>query len=78
MQLPQPFKAVWYNSWTKLLGWFQTISGAGLLAVSTVNDYVSDPIFKGYLSQLDIPKSVTITLVVIGIVTWLAHGRENV
>jgi hypothetical protein len=73
----QPLKAVWYKSWTKLLGWAQAVSGAVLLAVSELNTYVNDSTFKAYLSEIDIPKSVTVSLAVIGIVTWLAHGRDD-
>lgn len=75
--LLSPFKAVWYKSWTKLLGWLQAISGAGLLTISEINSYVNNSTFKSYLSELDIPKSVTIALVGIGIITWLAHGRSE-
>lgn len=72
-----PLKAVYYKSWTKLLGYAQAASGAGLLTVSEINSYVSDPTFKSYLNEIDIPKSVTVALAVIGLLTWLAHGRSQ-
>lgn len=77
LQSLQPLKAVWYQSWTKAWGWCQAVSGAGLLTISKINDYTSDQTFKSYLDMIDIPKSVTITLAILGMVTWLAHGREN-
>jgi hypothetical protein len=72
-----PLKAIWYRSWTKLLGYAQALSGAGLLALSEVNSYIQDPTFKSYLDMLSVPKSVTIGLALIGIITWLAHGRSD-
>lgn len=77
MRLLLPFKAVWRKSWTKLLGYTQAVSGAGLFAVSQINSYVNDPTFKSYLDMLDLPKTVTVALVVIGVITWLAHGRKD-
>lgn len=48
-----------------------------LLSLSEVNSFVSDPTFKSYLDQLDVPKSISIALVGLGIITWLAHGRKD-
>jgi hypothetical protein len=72
-----PFKAIWYKSWTKLLGWSQAISGAGLFTISQINNWISDPTFKSYLDMIDVPKSVTLAIVAIGLLTWLAHGRDD-
>ena len=74
--LLQPFKAVWYRSWTKFLGWTQAVSGATLLTLGEMHSYVSDPTIKDYLGQMDLPKSFTIGLAALGIVTWIAHGRD--
>lgn len=77
MQLLQSLKAVWYKSWTKSLAYTQA-AGAGItMTLSTMNSYVSDPTIKGYIAQLDTPKWVSASLVVLGIVTYIAHGREN-
>lgn len=75
--LLKQLKAVWYKSWTS--GWAkaQGITGALLFSLSQLNSYISDPAFKSYLDMIDVPKSVTIALAVIGIITWLAHGRED-
>lgn len=75
--LSEPLKVVWYKSWTKFLGYTQTITGAVLYSLSELHIYISDPTFKGYLGDLDVPKEITIGLAVLGIVTWLAHGREE-
>lgn len=42
-----------------------------------LNTFISDPTFKSYLDMLDLPKSITIGLVLIGLLTWLAHGRQD-
>lgn len=42
-----------------------------------MHSYVSDPTIKGYLSEMDLPKSFAIGLAGLGIITWLAHGRDN-
>lgn len=42
-----------------------------------LNTFISDPTFKTYLDMLDVPKSITIGLVLIGMFTWLAHGRRD-
>lgn len=76
-RLLSPFKAIWYDSWTKFLGYAQAASGAGLLTISEINSFVSDPTFKSYLDIIDIPKSVTIALAMLGLITWLAHGRQD-
>lgn len=73
----QPIKAVWYKSWTKLLGKAQLASGAVLTATSTLNTYVSDPTFKSYLDVVQAPKYIIIGIATLGLITWLAHGREN-
>lgn len=75
--LSQPFKTIWYKSWTKFLGYTQTTIGATLFALGELHSYISDPTFKSYLGELDIPKEITIGLAILGIITWLAHGREK-
>lgn len=45
--------------------------------MSEVSSFVSDPTFKSYLDVFDVPKSVTIGLAILGLVTWLAHGRSD-
>lgn len=75
-KLARPFKAVWNKSWTKLLGWSQGVSGATLLSVSQLNTFITNPTFKSYLDMIDLPKSITIAIMVIGLITWLAHGRK--
>ena len=72
-----PFKAVWEKSWTKFLGWAQGLVGSFLAVVSALNSYVTDPSFKSYLSVVDVPKSVAVGIATLGLITWLAHGREN-
>lgn len=77
MSLLQPLKAVWYKSWTKALGWATGIPSALLAAASELNTYISDPTFKAYLDVIAVPRYVTITFATLGILIWLAHGRDN-
>lgn len=73
----KPFKAIWYRSWTKLLAWFTAVPSSLLAISSTINTYISDPTFKSYLDVIDVPKSVTIAFATLGLLIWLAHGRED-
>lgn len=75
--LLQPFKYVWDKSFTKLVGWSQMIGSAFLLSASQIKDTIEQPTFKSYLAQMDVPKSVIVGLALFGLITWLAHGREN-
>ena len=70
-------KAIWQKSWTKLLGWLTAIPSSLLLAASEINSYISDPFFKSYLDVIHVPQAVTIAFATLGVLIWLAHGREN-
>lgn len=70
-------KSLWQKSQTKAWGCIQAASGAGLLTVGEIGKFVTDPTTKDYLSQLDLPKSITIGLVVFGLVTYLVHGHKD-
>lgn len=75
MRLPRPFKSVWDKSQTKLLAAGQALSGGILFTLSKANDWFNNDTVKSYLSELSLPKSITIGLVVLGIVTYIAHGH---
>lgn len=77
MRLLLPFKLIWDKSWTRLLGWLTAVPSALLTAASEINSYISDPFFKGYLDVIQVPKTVTIAFATLGLLIWLAHGREN-
>jgi hypothetical protein len=53
------------------------VPGAILLAISSINSSINDPSIKTYLDKLDLPKTLTISLVVLGLITFLAHGRDD-
>jgi len=59
------------------LGWLTAVPSALLAAASEVNAYISDPFFKGYLDVIHVPQQVTIAFATLGVLIWLAHGREN-
>lgn len=71
------FKEFWYKSWTKVWGYCQMGGAAALTVLSTLHDYISDSTFKSYLGDLNLPKYVISSLAVLGIITWLAHGRSQ-
>lgn len=75
--LLSPFKALWYKSWTKLLGWLTAVPSATLAAASELNTFVSNPTFKSYLDEIDVPKAVTLSFATLGLLIWLAHGRKD-
>ena len=52
------------------------ISAAVLATLGQMHSYISDPTLKTYLDQIDLPKYIIAGLATLGIVTWLAHGRE--
>lgn len=81
-KLPPPppsslLKSLWKKSQTKVWAFVQAVSGAGLLTVGEIGKFVTDPTTKDYLSQLDLPKSLTIGLVIFGLVTYLVHGHTD-
>jgi hypothetical protein len=69
-------KAVWTKSWTKLLAWVQVGSAAVIEALGQLNPWISNPTFKSYITDMQLPHSLTLSLGILGIVTWVAHGRE--
>jgi hypothetical protein len=54
-------------------------SGALLLSISEINGYVNNPTMKGYLDELDLPKTITIGLIVMGMLVYIAcpHGQDE-
>lgn len=75
--LLRPFKAVWQKSFTVLWGYTQ-MGGAALLGgLSELNSVVSDPTFRSYLDMFDVPKWMLIAIAILGLITWLAHGRQD-
>jgi hypothetical protein len=73
----QSFKNIWYKSWTKFLAYVQGAFAAILAGLGQLHNYISDPTLKTYVDQIDLPKYVIAGLATLGILTWLAHGREN-
>jgi hypothetical protein len=73
----QSLKAVWYKSWTA--GWAkaQIVGGAALGTIANVGSFVNDGTFKSYLQDLEVPKTVYIVVALLGIITLIAHGREE-
>ena len=71
------FKDFWRRSWTKIWSYIQISSAALLASLGELHNYLTDSTFKGYLSQLDLPKYVISGLAIAGIVTYLAHGHSK-
>lgn len=75
---PQPLlKRLWLQSQTKFLAVTQALSGGVLFTLSQLNGWFNNDTMKGYLSELDLPKSITIGLVALGIITYFAHGHGD-
>lgn len=70
-------KLTWSESWTKFLAWSAGLPSAVLLALSYINDIITDPTFKGYLDVISVPKWATVSMTVFSMLVWLAHGRKN-
>lgn len=70
-------KSFWNNSQTKLLAYGQALSGGVLFTLDQFNGWFNNATVKSYLSELSLPKSITIGLVVLGIVTYIAHGHGD-
>jgi hypothetical protein len=68
---------VWYQSWTRFVAFttmaFSVVQGslAGMYA------WVTDPTLQSFLDKMQVPHSVTVSLGILGIITWVAHGRES-
>lgn len=77
MHLPRPFKAAWKNSQTKLLASLQAASGGVLFAIQQLYGSFNDPTIKSYLATITLPKSITIGLIALGVITYLAHGHDD-
>jgi hypothetical protein len=74
-QLLQPLKEVWHDNWVKAWAYVKAGTGATLLVVSQFNASLTDPNIKSYLDKIDLPKSVTIGLIVLGIITFIASPK---
>jgi hypothetical protein len=70
-------KSIWKKSFTKLWGYAQMGGSAVLLSLGEINKVISDSTFKSYLDQLHVPTTVLTIIAVFGLITWLAHGRED-
>lgn len=70
-------KKLWLGSQTKALAYTQAASGTILFGLDKLNGMFNNETVKGYLSELSLPKEVTIGLVILGIVTYLAHGHGD-
>jgi hypothetical protein len=53
------------------------VPGAFLLSASELNSYFTDPTIKSYLDKLDLPKTISISLVIFGLITYIAHGHQE-
>lgn len=67
----------WNRSQTKLWAIFQIVSGGILASLDQINKWVSDPTFKSYLDQFDLPKSLIIGIAAFGLITYIVHGHGD-
>lgn len=75
-QLPW-YKQLWDRSQTKFLAAGQVLSGGVLFTLNNIDSWFNNATVKGYLSELSLPKTVTMGLVAVGIITYIAHGHGD-
>lgn len=72
--------AVWKKSWTQVWAWIQ-IGGAAALAgihalMTTLASFSQDSTITSYMTSLNAPNWVFMSLAGAGLITYLAHGRD--
>lgn len=71
------FKSFWKNSQTKAWAFAQLAGGSLLGTIKAINTWVSDPTVKGFLDQVDLPKTAILAIAAFGLLTYLFHGHDN-
>lgn len=67
---------VWRPSWTRLVTSIYGIP-AGIIAVfEAISKFAGDTTIQGYLAQFNIPNWVPMAFAGIGLVSYIAHGRD--
>lgn len=67
---------VWKPSWTRLSAAIYGVP-AGLIVIGEqLSKFANDHTISGYLSQMNVPNWVPMSLAGIALVTYLAHGRD--
>lgn len=67
------YKRIWEESQTIGLAYTQM----GIAAVVALNDAINSPLISGPLNQLHLPSWFPYFLLLLGGLTYLAHGRNN-
>jgi len=74
LQQPKPLlKKIWENSQTIGLAYTQM----GLAAVVELNNAINSPVISEPLNQLHLPSWFPYFLLLLGGLTYLAHGRKD-
>ena len=69
--------AVWTKSWTPLVA-FSTVAFSAIQgSLAGMYSWVTDPTLQGFMDKIQAPHSLTVSLGILGIITWVAHGRET-
>jgi len=68
---------VWYKSWTQVVAWATVAFSAVQGSLAGLYGWVTDPTLQGFMDKMQVPHSVTVSLGILGIITWVAHGRET-
>jgi len=76
-KLKSASKTFWNNSQTKVWSYIQASAGAVIFTLGQLHSYITDPTIKSYLDGLNLPKEVTLGLVVFGLITYVCHGHKD-
>lgn len=68
---------VWKPSWTRFVATIYGVPAAVVVIVEQVGAWASSDTVKSLVDQLHVPGWVPQTLVLIALVHYMAHGRDN-
>lgn len=68
---------VWRPSWTRFVTLVYGIPAALLAGFTQIGDWAGNSTIKGYVSELHVPEWVPQALVIIALIHFVAHGRED-
>lgn len=74
LSLPQ---RLWRNSQTKLLAYTQAAGATVLASVDVVHELVTSTDVRAALEPLHMPVWVPLSLAIVGVFTYLAHGHNS-
>lgn len=68
---------VWKPSWTRFVTAIYGVPALIIAMAQQIGSWASNDTLKGYVEQLHVPSWVPQALVLIAIIHFMAHGRED-